>query len=480
MKKPKLKTKKISLLQYILTIIVAVILTSGATIVVYELSGTAHPVISTRKTSFSEVDYLAELIKEGYLKEVDEQKLVDGALMGMVNSLDDPYSTYFSPEEAKDFDSDLSGNFEGIGAVMMIKNDYPTIAEPPIKDSPAEKAQLKAGDMIIKVNKKEVKGKPLGEVVKEVRGEKGTSVKLEISRDNEVFTVDIVRDTIPVESVTGTIDKKNSTIGTIQITSFNETTSDEFNKIVEKLRKEGAKSFVIDLRGNPGGVLPEVEKISSRFLKDGETIVEFEDRGSKDKSVDKAKRSLDNGEKITEPTVLITDENSASASEIMAAALKDTGRYQVVGTKTFGKGTVQTLIPLDNGGEVKLTIRKWLTPKGEWINKKGVQPTIEVKYPEYLEQPFIDTSMTYTQGVIGKDVKAINIYLQTLGYSMDSVGDVYTEQTTAAIKEFQEANKIKVTGDTDKETIRVLTEKILDYWKENDTQYQKAVEVLNK
>lgn len=476
---PKKKKRGISTFQYIISLIIIAIVASGATVVTYEMTHREKLSSDSSVSSLQSVDYLNELIKLGYIDKVDEQKLVDGALKGMVDALDDPYSTYFSATEAKDFDDSISGSFEGIGATMTLEDGLPTIAEPPIKDSPAEKAQLKAGDKIIKVDGKDVKGKDLSDVVSKVRGEKGTVVKLEMMRDKEPFNVEIKRDKIPMESVKATLDKKNKEVGYIQVTSFNETTSDEFNQAISKLEKEGAKGFIIDVRGNPGGVLPEVEKMTSRFLENGETIVQFEGR-DKEKTDDVASKELDGGKKIKQPTVLLTDENSASASEIMAAALKDTGRYDIIGTKTFGKGTVQSLIPLGDQGEVKLTIKKWLTPKGEWIHKKGVEPTIEVAYPEYLNHRMIDMSKTYKEGMISEDVTIINDYLNALGYQTETKSDVYTTETKTAVSEFQDKEGLGVTGEVNKETAQRLVEAILNHWKENDSQYLKGLEVIQE
>ena len=191
-------------------------------------------------------------------------------------------------------------------------------------------------------------------------------------------------------------------------------------------------------------MLDQVEQITSRFLKDDKPIVKFESKLEGDEE-HVASKKLDNGEKITEPTVLLVDENSASASEIMAAAFKDSANIDVIGTKTFGKGTVQTVIPLNDGAEVKLTIKKWLTPKGKWINKKGVEPTIEVVKPSYIEHKLIDTSLTYKLGSINDNVKVINEYLNVLGYDVD-ISDTFNEKTQKAIKEFQEKNKLDVTS----------------------------------
>lgn len=301
---------------------------------------------------------------------------------------------------------------------------------------------------------------------------------LDILRGDESFSIDIIRDTIPVESVKASLDKMDPTVGYIQITSFNETTSDEFDEAVTKLRGQGAKRFILDVRGNPGGVLQNVEKMTSRFLEDGDVIVGFEDK-NKNTFEEEAGKKFDKGEKIKEPTVILTDENSASASEIMAGALKVHG-FDVIGTTTYGKGTVQTLVPIEGHGEVKLTISKWLTPDGKWIHEKGVEPTIKVDYPDYLKRLVIDRALTYEEGSISNHVETINVYLDVLGYNVGKSGNRYTADTTRSIKEFQEKSGLEVTGVADKPTIEALELAIRNHWKENDVQYNKALEVVKE
>ena len=477
---PKNK-KQISLFQYIVTIVIVAILASGTTLFIYEIENNKKNGVSLSLDATSELDnvsLLYQMIQGAYIEEVDSDDLINGALKGMTEAIGDPYSNYFPEEEAKEFDDSISGSFEGIGASMTLENGYPVIAEPPFEDSPAEKAKLKKGDIIVKVDGKEVEGQTLSETTSQIKGEKGTTVTLDIQRGDESFSIDIVRDTIPVESVKSNIDASDKEIGYIQITSYNETTSDEFNEAVSSLRKQGAKKFILDVRGNPGGVLQNVEKMTSRFLEDGETIVGFEDK-EKVLSEEVAGKKFDQGEKIKEPTVILVDEYSASASEIMAGALKDNG-FDVIGTTTFGKGTVQTMVPIEGHGEVKLTISKWLTPDGTWIHEKGIEPTIEVNYPDYYKRTVIDRSETYKEGMISSHIETINVYLKELGYTSEKKGKTYTAATTQAIKTFQEKEGLKVTGEANKETVEKLETAIYNHWKENDIQYNKAVEVIKQ
>ncbi|MEG0285149.1 MAG: S41 family peptidase [Vagococcus sp.] len=474
------ESKKISMFQYILTIGIVGIVASAGTVFIYEISGaSAQPVMTNEvKDDLDNVNLLYELIDSQYIEDVSQKDLVNGALKGMTEAVGDPHTNFFPEEAAKEFDDSVSGSFEGIGATMMFENDYPVIAEPPFEGSPAEKAKLKKGDIIIKVDGEEVKGKGLSETVSKIKGEKGTKVTLDILRGEETFSVDIVRDVIPVESVKASLDKTDKSVGYIKITSFNETTSDEFDQAISDMRKQGAKKFILDVRGNPGGVLQNVEKMTSRFLEDGDVIVGFEDK-SKAKFEEVADKKFDKGEKIKEPTVILTDGDSASASEIMAGALKAHG-FDVIGTKTYGKGTVQTMVPIEGHGEIKLTISKWLTPDGKWIHEKGIEPTIKVDYPDYLKRIVIDRSLTYEEGTISPHVETINIYLNELGYDVGEISKTYTSKTTAAVKELQEKAGLDVTGVANKQTVDALELEIGKHWKENDIQYQKALEVVQK
>lgn len=341
----------------------------------------------------SKVQDLYNEISTNYVGEVDKNELVEGALKGMSEAIGDPYSTYLNESAANDLNESLSGDFEGIGATMTMKDGEPVVAEAPVADSPAEKAGIKEGDIIEKVDGTATKGMKLAEVVSKVRGKKGTSVELTIQREGETKNISIKRGKIPVKTVTGELDKKDAQIGSIKITSFGKKTYQELKETITNLRDKGAKSFVIDVRQNPGGLLDQAEGMASMFLKNGETIVQFEDKkGRTMKEV--ASKELDGGFKVKEPVAVIIDGNSASASEIFAAALHESANVPLIGTKTFGKGTVQTVKDLNDQTEIKLTVLKWLTPKGEWINEKGIEPTIKADYPEYAYLKLIPRDKT--------------------------------------------------------------------------------------
>lgn len=480
-----LKNKSVTLAQYLFSMLGVAIIVFSCTFFV--MKKPAHVATSTTSSSSTEQDGLAVIdqafkqIKSRYINgsKVKDQTLINGALKGMTDALGDPYSTYLSGKDMTDLNDTMSGSFEGIGAVLTLENGTPTIAEPPIKGSPAAKAKLKAKDIILKVDGKEVKGQTLNEIVQKVRGKKGTTVKLSIQRGSEKFDVALKRDTVPVTTVNANLDEQNKKIGNIQITSFAETTSDELVKAIDKLRKEGATSFVLDLRQNPGGLLDQVQKMASMFLKDGKTIIKFEDKNGK-KSEVTAGKALDGGKKVTEPVVVLVDDGSASAAEIFAAALHDSANVPLIGKKTFGKGTVQSVFEISKQGELKLTIMKWLTPKGKWIHKKGIEPTIKADYPDYAYLTPIDKSKTYQKGDSDNSVKSLNAMLKSLGYLKTDVSDLYTDETVAGVKQFQKDSKLKDTGTLDSNTATKLEQKLTELIQANDQAYKQAIHELSE
>src|SRR5699024_11083853 len=285
----------------------------------------------------------------------------------------------------------IESSFQGIGAEVSMKEGQVTIISP-IKDSPAEKAGLRTNDQILQVDDQKLENMDLNEAVEHIRGEKGSEVDLLIQRTgaSDPFEVTLTRDEIPMETVEAdTEDVDGKKTGIITISSFSETTSDEFtkaldkleedelSKALDKLEEDGIDGLVIDVRGNPGGLLDSVEEIMEHFFPKDIPYVQVEDRdGHKDKYYS------DLEEKKDYPIDIVVDEGSASASEILAVALKEID-YDVIGETSFGKGTVQKAMPLDNGGTLKLTFFKWLSPEGNWIHDEGVEPTVEQKQPDY-------------------------------------------------------------------------------------------------
>lgn len=464
--------------QYIISILCVAFLAGGSCYIYFDYQYKKQLANTpVQNSELKKVDNLYNEIINNYVGKVDEKKLVDGALKGMTEALDDPYSSYLNEPEADELDQSLAGSFEGIGATMTMMDELPTVAQAPIEGSPAAKAGIKANDIVIKVDDKETEGKTLSQVVSKIRGKKGTEVRLTIKRGEETFELKIKRDTIPIETVKGEIDKQDPTIGSIKITSFGENTYKELQDTIKNLRKDGAKSFVIDLRQNPGGLLDQVEKMASMFLEDGKTIVKFEDKKG-NTSEDVASTDLDGGFKVTEPTVVLVDEGSASASEIFAAALKESGNKKIIGTKTFGKGTVQTIKNLNDKSEIKLTVLKWLTPKGEWIHKKGLEPTITADYPDFAYLSPISRDKTLKAGDSSPVVKNVNALLNALGYEVNPDTSDFTEQTKEAVNAVQTDNDLPVTGEVDNDTAAQIEIEVGKKIKDNDQAYETAIKEL--
>ncbi|AZV43837.1 peptidase S41 [Peribacillus asahii] len=415
-----------------------------------------------------------DTIKKEYYQEVDDEKLVNGAIAGMLEGLEDPYSTYMDQEEAKSFNESISSSFEGIGAEIQ-EQDGKIMVVSPIKGSPAEKAGVKPNDIIMSVDGKSIEGLSSTEAVLKIRGEKGTKVELTISREGEAkpVSITIVRDTIPVETVYS--EMLDDGIAKIAVTSFSEHTVDELNTALDEMSKKDMKGLILDLRGNPGGLLPEAIKMASIFVPKGEIVLQIEDRNG-NKEIHKS----ENDGEFTLPVVVLIDDGSASASEIVAAAVSESANIPLIGVKSFGKGTVQNAQDFKDGSNFKFTSYKWLTPEGNWIHKKGIKPDIEVKLPDYASLPYISPDEALKVSDASAEVKAAEDMLKELGYNPGTVDTVFDEQTKAAVEKFQQDHKLKVTGIMEDKTTVTLMQELRDKILKNDTQVKRAIKELEK
>ena len=304
----------------------------------------------------------------------DTKKRVYGAIKGMVASLGDPYSVFFDPDETKDFTTELDGKFTGIGAELGVRDGILTVIAP-IEGMPAEKAGLLAGDKVIKVNDELTNDMSIEDAVKKIRGERGTEVTLTVLHKNakETSEIKIVRDEIDIKSVT--YEKKEGNVGYIRIKGFMDDTDEEFDKVVSQALADKVKGLIVDVRSNPGGNLQTAINIISKFVPKGEVILWERDRKGNEKDY----RAVDGQELKNLPVVVLIDGGSASASEILAGALRDDRHSLLIGTKSFGKGSVQSLEPIRGGSSLKVTIAKWLTPSKQSIHEVGIKPTIKVE-----------------------------------------------------------------------------------------------------
>ncbi|MFS0781543.1 S41 family peptidase [Bacillus sp. 1P06AnD] len=426
---------------------------------------------NTDRAEFNKLYDTFDTIKSEYYTKVKDATLVNGAINGMLESLDDPYSDYMNEKEASSFHEQISASFEGIGAEIQEQNGQISIVSP-IKGSPAEKAGLKANDIIVSVNGKSLQGISSTEAVTKIRGKKGSKVDLMIKRGSQdPFKVTLTRDTIPIETVYGEMLQNN--IARIQVTSFSDNTSTELAKSLNEMKEKGMKGLVLDLRGNPGGIMQEAIKISSMFVPNDEVVLQVQDRAG-NKQVFK---SNNNGQNKF-PMVVLVDGGSASASEIVAAALSESADIKLVGEKTFGKGTVQNAKDFKDGSNIKFTTAKWLTPKGNWIHKKGIQPDVKVELPSYAHLTVISPEQEMKVGTSSTETKVAEQMLEALGYQTGTVDGIYDNQTKTAVMQLQKDLNIKqdgiLKGDSTTGLMNKLREKIL----KNDTQLKKAVEVL--
>ena len=315
---------------------------------------------------------------------LDTQKIIYGAISGMAKSLEDPYTDFFNPEEAKRFEQDLSGSFEGIGVEIGLKKDILTVIAP-LKDTPGQKAGLKSGDMILEINGKSTSDMSTDEAVSLIRGKKGTEVVLTIFRDGWKNTKDIkiIRDTIIIPSIEwellaspGEAGGKDGNVAYIRMYLFDQMLTSNFNKIALEILNSPAEKIILDLRDNPGGYLEVAQDISGWFLKKGQ-VVTIEDFG---KNADKKYYKAGGNARFSEyPIVVLINQGSASASEILAGALRDNRDIKLIGEKSFGKGSVQEVLSLRDGSMLKITIAKWLTPNGNLISEIGLNPDIKIE-----------------------------------------------------------------------------------------------------
>ncbi len=336
----------------------------------WERTGHATETYEELKT-FSEV---LNQVQRHYVDETKTKELVQGAIRGMLSTLD-PHSAYMTPEMYKEMQVETKGEFGGVGIQIGVKENRLAVIAP-IEGTPAQRAGIKAGDFIVKVNDETTKDLTLMDAVQKMRGPKGTKVNLTIQRDGTpdplLFT--LMRDTIKIESVKS---KVIDNLGYVRLTQFQEATGRDLAKAIKQFREQKVQGAILDLRNNPGGLLTAAVDVSEQFLPNGKLVVFTKNReGKKDEWLAKSKDQMDEL-----PMIILVNEGSASASEIVAGALQDWGRAVIVGTTSFGKGSVQTILPLGDGSGLRLTTAKYYTPKGRSIQSTGITPDIVVKLP---------------------------------------------------------------------------------------------------
>ena len=335
-----------------------------------------YKISASENDIYKKIDVFGEVlekISKEYVDEINPSESMDSAINGLLQSLD-PYSAYMSPEIFNEMQTETSGEFGGLGIEVGMEAGVVKVISP-IDDTPASRAGIKAGDYIVKINKTQVQGKTLSEAVELMRGPVGTKIELTVRRSGEkkALTFEIIREIIEIKSVKAEILDKN--IGYLRLTSFNENSGDQIKKEVKNFENnKDINSYILDLRNNPGGLLSQAIEISDFFLNNGEIVSTKSRKTSENRKWFAKKGDLTNGKSL----IVLINYGSASASEIVAGALKDHKRAILLGENSYGKGSVQSIIPLKNNGAIRLTVAKYYLPSGESISEVGVAPDIEI------------------------------------------------------------------------------------------------------
>ncbi|TSI02605.1 S41 family peptidase [Lysinibacillus sp. BW-2-10] len=473
--KPAKKYLRIKPFAFIMLMFLTILLTSGVTI--FALTFGDQKVVEVaapvERDEFSKLYDAYDELKEKYYIEIDDSEVITGAINGMFDALEDPYSDYMDEVEAEQFNTDLSSSFQGIGAEIQERNGNIVVVSP-IRNSPAEKAGLLPEDVILTVDGKSIQGMSASEAVLLIRGEKGTPVALTIQRgaNDDIIEVTIIRDDIPIETVYGEMGEDK--IAHIQITSFSEKTYDELLTILNQYEKDGMKSIVLDVRQNPGGFLTSAIDIANLFIDEGKPIVQVQERNGPPQAM-----LAEGGKKFNLPVVVLIDNGSASASEILAGALSESAGAKIVGLTSFGKGTVQTVSYLPDGSNLKYTTGKWLTPNGNWINEKGIKPDEEVPYPEYASLTYIDPKIEIKVGNVSSAVNSAEQMLNVLGYEVGTIDDAFDQQTKEAVLAFQKEHNLEQSGTIVGETTYALMDALREKMEKDDPHLQKAKQLLS-
>lgn len=361
---------------------------------------TVRQVLSSNE-NFGKVIVLEKYLRENYLynKDIKDENLEAGLLKGLVAGLGDPYSQYLTAEEMAKLSETTTGKFQGIGVIISPDEDGTVTVISPIKGSPADRAGVESGDKILKINGKDFSAEKINEASKEMRGEKGTSVKILLLKKKNLKTeeVEIKREEIKIDSI---IKDKIGDLGYIGITMFDEETGKDFVKALNELTSEGVKGIILDMRGNPGGVVDAAVEIGDAILPKTSFVTLKDNKGEvvQDYKLDDSYNDI--------KMVVLVNEGSASASEILSGAIRDLDRAKIIGKTTYGKGVVQNVMSLPGGDGLKLTTSEYFTPSGKSINKKGIVPDIEVDLPDDVEGIGIDYKDTDTQ--LQKAIEVIN------------------------------------------------------------------------
>ncbi|MDQ6420353.1 S41 family peptidase [Paenibacillus sp. LHD-117] len=436
--------------------------------------GTRYPVI--KEPLFKQFNASYTHILNDYLNGATPEQLIQGAATGMVEALEDPYSHYLAGDKGEEYTQSYEGQFYGIGAEMK-QEDGKVMISVIIKDTPAERAGLQPGDVIIAVDGKDVTGKTLQDLLGIVRGDEGTTIKIRVHRaaEQEPLEFTMKRAAIPVHTVTS--ERLEGGIGLITISRFAEETAKEFKAELEKLKADGElKGLLLDLRSNPGGLLQPTTEIASILIPKDKKILDIVYKNERRIVSLKSKQQ----EEWKAPIVVLVNGRSASASEVLASALKESAGAVLVGEKTYGKGVVQGFKQFKDGSVISLTEAQWKTPGGTWINKQGVAPDHVVALPEYASLRQLALGTVLKRGSYGDEVKSLQGMLGALGYAPVGQDGLFDAEAEAALRKFQGDHGLDVTGKFGDATSYKLIELLRAKLKQEDTQVKKGIELLKQ
>ena len=464
-----------------LLLVILVVVVGG---LIFLLDGSKGKKEARPLSTFGVIDEAYDIIQKKAVYPLEEEELIEGALRGMADAIGDRYSTYLTKDEAAAHRESLASERIGIGAEITRSNGKFIIVAP-VKSSPADKAGLRPYDEIIRIDDEGIEGDSLQEVVKRIRGKQGTSLKMTIYRPelNKHLEISITRDAIPVATVSSEmIEEKSRKVGYISITTFGEETAKEWKTATDAVFAKEAEAIIIDLRGNPGGYLHSVSEIAGSMLAEDTVFAYMEDpAGALSPLVVEKSEEIDYDERLKQiPIVVLQDKGSASASEVLSGALQDLRRGILAGTQSFGKGTVQDTTDLSNGGEIKLSTHKWLTPKETWIHGKGIAADLEVQQNELFSEHIRLVTVDYKEGDYHEDIAYAQRLLVRLGYKLGRGDGYFDKETKSAIKDFRKDAKIEGKANMDRAFFVALKEQVEVFREDrtNDAQLAMVIDYL--
>jgi carboxyl-terminal processing protease len=432
------------------------------------------PTAKAAGSDFSLLELCLQLIQGYYPGEFDLSKMVESAAKGFVRAIGDPYSDYLTQSEYESLMSGLSGGFGGLGIYIDEAADGYIVIVSPIAGTPAEEAGLRPGDKIAEVDGEDFRFITVNEASSRLRGDPGTKVTLGILRAGAsgMLTFEITRAWIEIDPVE--YEMSGSDVGLIRLTSFNELTTQRLDQAIQALKGQGARGIVLDLRNNGGGLLDQAFSVADRFLRPGQVVLNVIQ-----KSGDPEVRTSSGQGYVDLPLVVLVNEGTASASEIVAGAIKDNDMGTLVGTTTYGKGSIQNVWFFAAGGGLKLTTARFATPAGVLIEGEGIQPHETVEEPwDQVFLPYLDWYRPIRHMRVGLDVLSLEEVLNYLALSAEPVDGVYGMTSVNAVKAFQKAKGLYVTGVVDDETAAALNQAARDKQGGNDPQLERGIELI--